>query len=52
MDYTDIDMVLWRISQNIESGRAEPYRATVLQIDGDQVAVFQPDPLTGQLIAT
>ena len=50
-DFTDIDLALWRIIQNIESGRAEPYRAPILQIEKDEVTVFTRDPATGLLAA-
>jgi acetyltransferase-like isoleucine patch superfamily enzyme len=50
-DFMDIDLALWRISQNIESGRAEPYRAPVLEISENEVIVYTYDPATGALLA-
>ena len=42
-DFTDIDMALWRISENIQSGRAEPYRALVLEIGAVDAKVHSFD---------
>lgn len=50
-DFTDIDMALWRITDNISSGRAEPYSAPILEISADDVTVYRVDPSTGLLAA-
>lgn len=48
-DLNNIDLALWRITQNISSGRAEPYRGRVLEIDESNVTVYTVDPETGAL---
>lgn len=35
VDFTDIDLALWRIDQNISSGRAAPYQAPIINIARD-----------------
>ncbi len=40
VDWTDVDLALWQITQNIDLGRAEPYAAPILQITQDEVDVL------------
>ncbi len=47
VDFTDIDLALWRISENISSGRAAPYQAAILNVGRDAVDVLRFDPDTG-----
>jgi acetyltransferase-like isoleucine patch superfamily enzyme len=49
-DFTDMDYALWRISDNIASGRAERYEAPILNVTPDTVEVMRYDPETGQLV--
>ncbi|CAN5176441.1 CatB-related O-acetyltransferase [soil metagenome] len=39
-NFTDIDLALWRISENISSGRAEPYHAAILEIGPGEARVL------------
>jgi acetyltransferase-like isoleucine patch superfamily enzyme len=50
VDFTDMDMALWRISENIESGRATLYQAPILSVGPDSVDVLRIDPETGALL--
>lgn len=49
VDITDIDLALWRISENIRSGHAQPYQAPILSVGNDDVQVLRFDPETGAL---
>lgn len=49
-DFTDISLALWRIGENISSGRAEPYAAPILNVRPDSMDSLRYDPETGQLI--
>jgi acetyltransferase-like isoleucine patch superfamily enzyme len=46
-DFTDIDLALWRISDNISSGRATPYQAPVLNVGPDSLEVLHFNLDTG-----
>lgn len=46
VDWTDVDMALWQITRNIESGRAEPYAAPILSVSADEVDVLLADAAT------
>lgn len=50
-DFSDIDYALWRIGDNISSGRAEPYEAPILNVTPDSVDVMRYDPETGGLVS-
>lgn len=43
VSWTDIDLALWQISQNIDLGRAEPYIAPILHITRDSVDAIALD---------
>ena len=47
VDFTDIDAAIWRIADNIGSGRAEPYSAPILSVTPETVDVMRFDPETG-----
>jgi acetyltransferase-like isoleucine patch superfamily enzyme len=51
VNWTDVDMALWQISQNIDLGRAEPYDAPILQISADEIEILNRDPEVGTLVA-
>lgn len=44
VDFTNIDLAIWRINDNIASGRAQPYRAPVLGIVDETVTAYDFDP--------
>jgi acetyltransferase-like isoleucine patch superfamily enzyme len=46
-DFTDIDLALWRIGENISSGRAIPYQAPILNVRPDGLDVLHYDPDEG-----
>jgi acetyltransferase-like isoleucine patch superfamily enzyme len=51
VDFTDEDQALVRIRQNIETGRAEPYNAPILQVSANGVEILRYDRQAGMLEA-
>lgn len=50
VNFTNVEMALWRIGENISSGRAQLYQAPVLNVGPESVDVLRFDPETGQFI--
>jgi acetyltransferase-like isoleucine patch superfamily enzyme len=47
VDFTDIDMALWRIDENISSGQAMLHEAPILNVGQNAVEILRFDPATG-----
>jgi acetyltransferase-like isoleucine patch superfamily enzyme len=44
VNFTDIDLAIWRISENISSGNATLYQAPVLSVGPDSLDILHFDP--------